>query len=544
MPLRPVGSKPEEQIQEIDPRIVNLALTYEGPFGVELYRGQEPKIKLNYISSKMALWYEKLRYSVDYKEEHLLRRSAIERISKRIATLNRKNPRIIAETLLHELIRAEYLPNDSIPEEKAEDLAKIINKYLQLYELIGLKYPKELSKKYNKIVWEIMSAEIEEAITPPIREDALVETLYKLIKPRIDLRNFQINEQEFNTQIYLAIHRNIIKSDDTLLTYYLFKFYYPAWPQADPAIITRVADSFPHLIKAIRKQLRHPLADLLMKRLHNQSVYFMILNDVLAENRSHLKITLNRPQQLIEQVNKACEKRYSQAKKKLRRGAVRAVVYIFFTKVLIALAIELPYDLFIIDHINYLALGANVFFHPLLMAAIILTTRVPKTNNTKRINEGIKKLVYKEELRPLIIKFKKSAQLGSTSWLTINIFYLLMYALTFGVLISILNKFGFNILSGLMFVLFLTLISFFGIRLRLNARELDVLGKNENIFTFLFDLFTLPIIRVGRWISLNSRRINVFIFLLDFVIETPYKFIVSSFEDITSFIKEKKENID
>jgi len=544
MPLTPVGQKGDLQTREIHKDIIRLAQIYEGPYGMEVYRGAEPRINLNYLASKMALFYEKLRYSVDYKEEHLLRRSAIERIIKRIVLLNRKNPHTIAETLLHELIRAQYLPNDTIPEDKAHDIAVIINKYLKLYDQLELRYRKELSKDYLKTIWEMMAAEIEESLIPPVREDALVETLYKIIKPKVDLRNFSTTERERNIQLYLAIHRNIIKSDDTLLTYYLFKFYFPGWRAADEELINKVAESFPHLLKSINQQLKHPLADLFLRRLHNLSSYFIILNDVLAENRHQLKKILSTPKLLDEEINKACEKRYAQARKKLRRGAVRAVIYIFITKVLIAIAIELPYDLLILNHINYTALGANVLFHPFLMAAIILTTHVPKQKNTEKIISGINKIVYNEELVPLVIKFKKSAQLGSASWLTINIFYLLMYTLTFGVIIAILKEFGFNILSGFMFVLFLTLISFFGIRLRLGARELNVLRKKENIISFLFDLFSLPIIRVGRWISLNSKRINVFIFILDFIIEAPYKFLVASFEEITSFIKEKKEEVD
>lgn len=92
MPITPVGQRTELQTKEINEAIVRLAQIYEGPYGTEIYQGAEPRINLNYLASKMALFYEKLRYSVDYKEEHLLRRSAIERIIKRIILLNRKIP--------------------------------------------------------------------------------------------------------------------------------------------------------------------------------------------------------------------------------------------------------------------------------------------------------------------------------------------------------------------------------------------------------------------------------------------------------------------
>ncbi|MGB0756926.1 MAG: hypothetical protein ACPGO5_00550 [Patescibacteria group bacterium] len=544
MPLQAVSQSQPSRTQDIDSDIQNLAQVYEGPFGIELYKDKEPKIKLNYITSKMALLYEKLRYSVDYKDDHLLRRSAIERISKRVVSMNRKDPGIIAETLLHELIRAQYLPNDAIPEDKAKDVANIINKYITLYDQLGMRYKRNELKEYHQFIWEIMAAEIEESIIPPIREDALVETLYRIVKPRIDIRNFPATDKERNIQIYIAIHRNIIKSDETLLRYYLFKFYFPNWDGTQTDVIMKVADNFPKLVHAISHQIKHPLGEILQKRLHNLSVYFLILNDLFAENRDHLKRTLSYTNQLEDEIKKAANKRYGNARKKLRRGAIRSVIYIFLTKVIVAVAVEVPYDMFILQEIHYPSVLINVLFPPFLMALIILTTRVPKEKNTKKILEGVKKLVYGEEMKPIVAKFRKSSQFGSASWIFINVFYLIIYLITFGLIIYLLRSLNFSIVSSLLFILFLTLISFFGIRLRLGARELNVLGKRENIFTFIFDLFTLPIIRAGRFISLNSRRINFFIFFLDYVIEAPYKFIVSSFEEITSFVRDKKEEVD
>lgn len=544
MSLQPVSEQPQSQSKAIDEPIEHLARIYEGPFGIELYKDREPKIKLNYLTSKMALLYEKVRYSVDYKDDHLLRRSAIERITKRIITLQRKEPNIIAETLLHELIRAQYLPNESIPEDKTPDIANIIQKYITLIDYLSTRYGKSDLKEYHNFVWECLASEIEESLMPPTREDALVETLYRIVKERVDIRNFTTTEKERNIQIYIALHRNIIKSDETLLRYYLFTFYFSDWHSAGTETILKVADSFPRLIQAIDGQIKHPLGEILQKKLHNLSVYFILLNDIMAENRDHLKRTLSYTNQLEDETKKACNKRYATARKKLRTGAIRSIIYIFMTKVLVAVAVEVPYDLFFLKEIHYPSVAVNILFPPFLMALIIITTRVPKEKNTKAIIEGVKKLVYGDELKPIVAKFRRSAQFGSASWIFINSFYLILYLITFGVVIYILQSLHFSIVSSFLFILFLTLISFFGIRLRLGARELNVLGRNENIITFIFDLFTLPIIRAGRWISLNSKRINLFIFLLDNFIEAPYKFIVSSFEEITSFVKDKKEEVD
>ena len=60
----------------------------------------------------------------------------------------------------------------------------------------------------------------------------------------------------------------------------------------------------------------------------------------------------------------------------------------------------------------------------------------------------------------------------------------------------------------------------------------------------MIDVFTLPIVRVGRFLSSNFSKVNIFLYILDFVIETPFKMVVEVMEKAVSFIKEKREEID
>ncbi|MFH1536657.1 MAG: hypothetical protein ABID45_01570, partial [Patescibacteria group bacterium] len=57
------------------------------------------------------------------------------------------------------------------------------------------------------------------------------------------------------------------------------------------------------------------------------------------------------------------------------------------------------------------------------------------------------------------------------------------------------------------------------------------------------DFFSLPILKVGQWISLNFAKINIFVFVLDFIIEAPLKLVFEVLEDWFSFVREKKEEI-
>jgi hypothetical protein len=76
------------------------------------------------------------------------------------------------------------------------------------------------------------------------------------------------------------------------------------------------------------------------------------------------------------------------------------------------------------------------------------------------------------------------------------------------------------------------------------VKELMIVERRENLFTFLVDLFYMPIILVGKWLSSNVSKINVFIFIFDFILEAPFKIIVEIADDWTKYVRERRENME
>ncbi len=97
---------------------------------------ESPRLQVSELISKMAFFYEKIRNAVDYEEDHLLRKNAIARILKRQVViegvLKVQSTEDLSQHLLAELIRASYLPNNSLPEAKVSEVARILDKYLKL----------------------------------------------------------------------------------------------------------------------------------------------------------------------------------------------------------------------------------------------------------------------------------------------------------------------------------------------------------------------------------------------------------------------------
>lgn len=76
-----------------------------------------PMVSVHKLTSRAGAFYEKIRYLVDYKDEHTIRRSAIERILKRKFSF--EGEKNVGMPLLQELVSAEYLPNNQVPETAA-----------------------------------------------------------------------------------------------------------------------------------------------------------------------------------------------------------------------------------------------------------------------------------------------------------------------------------------------------------------------------------------------------------------------------------------
>jgi hypothetical protein len=53
----------------------------------------------------------------------------------------------------------------------------------------------------------------------------------------------------------------------------------------------------------------------------------------------------------------------------------------------------------------------------------------------------------------------------------------------------------------------------------------------------------MPFVRIGKWMSVNFSRVNVFIFLFDVIIEAPFKVVVRFIQQWAGFIRRQKEEI-
>ncbi|MCK5027865.1 MAG: hypothetical protein KAS07_05595, partial [Candidatus Pacebacteria bacterium] len=121
--------------------------------------------------------------------------------------------------------------------------------------------------------------------------------------------------------------------------------------------------------------------------------------------------------------------------------------------------------------------------------------------------------------------------------------YLIIFILSFGTILWILNQLHFNFLGIAFFLFFLTFVSYFGLRIRFISRRWLINTNEQKFLSFVWDLFTLPIISLGRWLAIKFASINIFVFILDFIIEAPFKIVLKAIDTFVHFVKEKKDEI-
>jgi len=488
--------------------------------------------------STFAVIYEKARNAVEFRAEHLVRRAAIERILKRRTTLG-NDPRAIAENLTVELLWAKYIDSSLIDDDTIATIAQIIGKYLIVKNHIQ-------ATRHKGITWEmvagIASAEIDEIMVSPTKREALVNFVYQLVRPKILIPSY--NEELLNMMTYIAVERAYAQSDEALITFHLLKMIDSDWTKRTTSDAEEHIEQLFTSIQHISQSSKNALTVSIAKYLRKQLPPFLLLRDFMFEHEKDARSIVEDETKFEETLNILASKRYEQIGVKVRRGIVRSIVYIFLTKMILAILLEVPVDTWITKKIDWIPLLINLIFPPVLLALIASFISVPGPDNTKRLIDRIKTIVYHPESYQkasdaFTLTPKRKRPLLSAVF---SLFYVSAFALTFGFIGYILSILHFNFASQIIFVFFVALVSLFAYRIRQSAREYEVVER-QGILEPLMDFFFLPILYAGDLLSKEIAKINFFIFLFDFILEAPLKVIFEVVEEWIRFIRTKKEEI-
>ncbi|MEN9407623.1 MAG: hypothetical protein RLZZ455_839 [Candidatus Parcubacteria bacterium] len=497
----------------------------------------EQKISVNPVVAKFATWYEKFRNAMEYREDEVILRAAIERILRRRLLLGGTG-KTAAEPLVREIIWARYLPDNHVPESVVERVEEIIDLHLSL-RLKILEHHRMPQMVVDEWTYHLMSSEIENMMHPNIAKDTLANFMFQVLKDHVRISDD--TEETRNAQVYMAVRKAFARDDTAFLRYHLFQLFFG---QVTAESVERIAKEFPEGYAEIERELHYPRRERIYAYIKKRAASFLILEDILSEHKNDLRVFLSNAEQVEKEVLEDCDERYKSISSKVKRAIVRSVLFILLTKAVFAFGIEGTYERIFYGGIQWSSLLLNMTIPPLLMIIVSLFIRTPDKENSRRILSAIKEVLYSENPRlgqPLVVKKAKDARKPILHGI-FTLLWFLAFALSFGGIMSVLTLLHFNPVSQGIFIFFLAIVSFLSYRISLVANLYRV-GEKQGLLTPVVDFLFMPVVRVGQRLTQSISQINFLLFIFDFIIETPFKIIFGFFEQWFRFLHDKREEI-
>jgi hypothetical protein len=238
-------------------------------------------------------------------------------------------------------------------------------------------------------------------------------------------------------------------------------------------------------------------------------------------------------------VETICKRRYGELHGRVRRAIVRSTIYILITKMALALILEVPFDGYVYGAVHWLQLGVNVVVPPLFMAVLGLSIKTPGKRNTGVIEDRLKRLLDGDDGLETVTLSRTQRPLSAGY----SIFYALTNLLIFGGVAWALWQWDFSWLGIGLFLFFMCVVVFFAYRVRQIATEFSVVREKENIVEATVTFLTLPFLRIGYRVSAEFGKVNVFAFILDVLLEAPFKLMLDLAEHWLDFVRQKREEV-
>lgn len=501
------------------------------------------KIEVSQTVSFFALVYEKMRNAVEFRDDHLILRAAIERILKRRLAINPEGFDE-AENLLRELLWARYFDNGSFGKDDVVKVQKIIDTYLKVRKKLIIGRPSESQFYLNEFIFDLLTSEIEETLSPEKAQKQAAKTfyIYQVLRKKIKIE--EINEAQKDAIFLAALEKVFRKSDRSYQRYHLFITFYQPLSEYSKEELEKLIPKLPEIFKRIDEFIQSPYIDILSKFIKKNLPPFIILFDVVEKKIDEIESILTDQEKLKNTVDLLCREKYQQLATKIRNLAIRAFIYIFLTKMIFALILEFPLSNYFYGTVDFRSITINTLFPPILMALIVLSFQMPDEENTKRIFQRLIEIINKDQtFEETVSLFTKRRKIKKSILIFgFTVFYSLTFLITFSLIHEVLTQLNFNLISEGIFIFFVSVVTFFSYRIKQSVNELK-LSEKESVFTPLVDFFFMPILSLGKFFSQEIAKLNFFIFLFDFIIEAPFKLLFEIVEEWIAFVRKRKEEI-
>lgn len=515
-------------------------------------------LEVDELASKIAAAYEKVRKVIDWKEENLLRRGAIERILKRrlvselygISILPDLNATEMAEPMILELMRSGYFDNGKIAKKQIKEIENVLSKYIRILDSSNI--PNSPSKKHvkNKMgfyTWmlEIASCEIEEILAPAFKENALLNLMTNVIYERNRiLPSDKLNDLDRLIQIYIASMRTLYNFDDPIISYNVIKIRYPFWVEETDESIGKVIDQVHDIRSQIEDDLNSEEGKRFFKLVGKYDAAYRIIGDTLEKINNTPEVVrekLANPEELKKIVEESYFKRKKSLKGRLFRSAIYSTLSIFVAGIASFIIFEGPVARLAGLEFSWISLLVDLLIPSLVMFLLVIFIRPPKDQNLRVVQKEIAKIIHKqnsEDVYEIDFRRKKNKVL--------NIIFIIISVIC-GVasmrFIFWLFEIG-NVPWTSMYLdtINVAMVVFAAMAIKQKSKEITI-EDHGNFIEFFLELFSIPMAKIGQWFSAKWKKYNIFSALFTAVIDLPFSAIIRIVEDWRNFLKERSSEM-
>lgn len=553
------GVKQSAQAQdnhELTPFVQDYLKEYKQGIAYQQKATANP-IQVDELASKLAKVYEKVRRIIDWKEENLVRRTAIERILKRtlLSELSGLGAGAldadkITQPLVMEMIRSGYFGNGRVSKNKIPTAKQSLAKYIYILNNspLGAKNGSlKIKEKINFYNWilEIAACELEEVLEPAFKENALINLMTTVTYNRIKVKpQNQMEDQDVLIQTYVAVHRTLFSLDSPIIIYNLIKYRYPQWFEDDPQFLDHFTQNIASIKQTLESDLDYSHAREFFKICEHYDAAYLILGDLMKlieEEPEQIETKLKNKETIHQLIERVYNSRLRTLKRRLFRSAIYSTLSIFAAGIVSFIIFEGPVARLVHGEFSWFALFVDLGVPSALMFILVATIRPPKDKNLVVVKEEIEKVLYttdEEEVYEVKLVRKKN-------WLANAVFGIVSLAAgaiaAYGIY-WIFKIAGVPWTSIYVDTINVAMVIFAAMVIRHRAKEITI-EERGSVLNLLVDLFSLPLAKVGQWFSEKWKEYNILSVFFTALVDAPFSMIVGIIEDWRSFLRDRRSEI-
>jgi hypothetical protein len=547
------GLVANQEDRSVKEEILTVAHNYEQE--LLSLRTKGLKIHVDEIASGVAQFYEKIRKIIDWKDDNVLRRGAIERILKRrlfpkmvLRSFKESDSPELAKTIIEELIRGGHLPNHEVPQSRIQSVSSALGKYLYFLEYTINSSGITDVKKGNNIttfIIEIASCEIEEILVRPVKEYGIVNAMSKILYERVKV----IPEDRLSPDLVLdlmrvSVQRKLYHLDDNYIIYMYLRRKFPNWSNFSERELQWFAENIGSIKEEGQKYINSKTCKKFDEVVEEVDTVFLLLDDVLEglkESPESIEKSIQDENLLLSLIEDNYKKRRISLKRRLRNSAIFSTLSVLISNLATFYLLEVPIAHLFYEEFNTLAIIVDFVLPAVVMFMLIIFIKPPDEDNLTRVLSATKDLLFvNPDFENYEVELDEdSSKLGK---FFAEIFYIVLSLFLFcgiGYVFYIAQL----PITSVVYDTFMVAITFYAaLSVRKKSKELEV-GAHRNFGDLLFDVFTVPLAKIGGFLSSKWKEYNVVAIFTNYLVEIPFVAALDFIELWSKFMKERKAEI-